>query len=561
MDYYTCNIKLLEKKDKELANRVNAISLDLERLSFSKAKLIIDPNIDLSIGNVILAFGFGGGEHIEELLGKTQENTLIIVVDPDVSVFKMTLSKKSLDSVLSSKRVNLIIGEGDPLEAIKIAAKEYYVVGTIGEFLIVEYPPSIRANSEYYERIKKWLHRIDIDSMEKSVISECNPRWQRRVLVNIEALIKNPGIDLLDGKFKGKPAIIVSAGPSLDKNVKLLSRAKGQALIICVDTAFRTLLKYNIKPDLFVSTDPTELNYSLYLQGIDLEDIYLIADIELYPKAFSDFKDSIFVLSLADRRLVRWIGDLIGFDGYTERAGSVSHYAFDLANRMGADPIILIGQDLAYSDGKKYTAGVSEEMQQRIDEEAMEEDVLWIGDIYGNKVSTSYALWGHLKCLEKKIENTQVTCIDATEGGAKIEGTEIMPLSCAIDIYCQEPFGIREILREAKMSYWVPSIERLMDEFRKLIEEYQTINYLCHQAKENTLAHHLENLYQQVISCKRFNFINHWAIQPLLIYLRTSGENDLINSHKTFFDKIGELAKSSTFEELKRTEERLKNWR
>ena len=58
------------------------------------------------------------------------------------------------------------------------------------------------------------------------------------------------------------PAIVVAAGPSLNKNIDELKRAKGKAFIIAVDTAIKPLLKKGIIPDMFAIVDgkkPIEL--------------------------------------------------------------------------------------------------------------------------------------------------------------------------------------------------------------------------------------------------------------------------------------------------------------
>ena len=52
------------------------------------------------------------------------------------------------------------------------------------------------------------------------------------------------------------PVIIVSAGPSLDKNIEELRRAKGHSLIFAVDTAMKYLLAKDIIPDLAITIEP-----------------------------------------------------------------------------------------------------------------------------------------------------------------------------------------------------------------------------------------------------------------------------------------------------------------
>ena len=50
-------------------------------------------------------------------------------------------------------------------------------------------------------------------------------------------------------------AIVIAAGPSLNKNIKELKRAKGKAFLIAVDTAVKRLLKEGIVPDMYATLD------------------------------------------------------------------------------------------------------------------------------------------------------------------------------------------------------------------------------------------------------------------------------------------------------------------
>ncbi|WP_373845633.1 6-hydroxymethylpterin diphosphokinase MptE-like protein, partial [Clostridium sp.] len=69
---------------------------------------------------------------------------------------------------------------------------------------------------------------------------------------NMKKLIESPSIECVKDKYKDIPAIIVSAGPSLDKNISELKRAEGKALIIATDAVLTTLKNHGIVPDAVV---------------------------------------------------------------------------------------------------------------------------------------------------------------------------------------------------------------------------------------------------------------------------------------------------------------------
>ena len=73
-------------------------------------------------------------------------------------------------------------------------------------------------------------------------------------------------MDINNGIFWAPSIILVSAGPSLNKNIMELKKAKNKAFIVATDTAVKPLLKAGIEPDLMVMVDgekPKRLNLDL----------------------------------------------------------------------------------------------------------------------------------------------------------------------------------------------------------------------------------------------------------------------------------------------------------
>lgn len=106
----------------------------------------------------------------------------------------------------------------------------------------------------------------------------------------------------------------------------------------------------------------------------------------------------------------------------------------DLAYKFGSDPIILVGQDLAYSENKSHASGTYKENREINGEKLIE-----INDIYGNKVSTSKNFMTMISYFENYFYNKpDRTYIDATEGGAKIKNTEIKTMKEVVKEYCDK---------------------------------------------------------------------------------------------------------------------------
>jgi hypothetical protein len=142
-----------------------------------------------------------------------------------------------------------------------------------------------------------------------------------------------------------------------------------------------------------------------------------------------------------------WVAQVLGEKGQLDTSGgSVASTAFDLLVKMGCDPVILVGQDLAFTDKIPYTRGADflrlDELNRFNTLEMMhrasikERDTRIVEDINGGPIETSNLLYGYLKWFEERISSVPNLIVDATEGGAKKKGTKILPLRDAIRKFC-----------------------------------------------------------------------------------------------------------------------------
>lgn len=238
------------------------------------------------------------------------------------------------------------------------------------------------------------------------------------------------------------PAIIVAAGPSLNKNIKELKRAKGKAFIIAVDTAIKPLASEKIIPDMFAIVDgrkPLEL-----INTEDAKKIPLLTSISAANSVLSFHTRKIFY-----NEGYVYINSMFYRNGESFETvacgGSVATSAFALAFMIGIDTIILVGQDLALTGNKTHADGTFQEKMETIDTSHsimvpgnIEKEVPTRGDF------KMYLEWYNQYIKDCKEYRKQFKVINATEGGAKIDGTEVMTLKDAIDRECKKEIDIQE---------------------------------------------------------------------------------------------------------------------
>ena len=259
-------------------------------------------------------------------------------------------------------------------------------------------------------------------------------RWALQQIANLPQIIRNKNIKDLTTVFSGKKCIIISPGPSLKKNIKLLKDNESEHIVIAVAQACPALLKHNIHPDFVMVIDP--IDYSHVLDGTDCSKIpgLIIGDIchpAFYKKPFQNIF-TFFALSPALNS-----ADIVKAEPMPLFGGSVSIAAVDLAMKLGAKEISLIGSDLSFADEIYYGYEPSTEGEATKTSELTFPTFI-IPGYFGDEVITKPEFLTFLKEFEELAATTgdDQTLNNCTEGGAYIEGFNHIPLA---EVLAKEP--------------------------------------------------------------------------------------------------------------------------
>lgn len=192
-------------------------------------------------------------------------------------------------------------------------------------------------------------------------------RYLLNTLRNAPRLAAAAPVEVLADRFAGVPAVVVAAGPSLDDNVRAIAAYRDRGVVIAVDTALRPLLEQGIAPDLVVAVDPGEVNARHLVDLPPCPNVYCVSEGSVDPEALRTFDERLFIFRVGDHHPWPWLRER-GVDCDCLRAwGSVLTTAFDLALRMGCDPIVFAGADLAFPDERPYARGTTFEEDWRRD--------------------------------------------------------------------------------------------------------------------------------------------------------------------------------------------------
>lgn len=271
------------------------------------------------------------------------------------------------------------------------------------------------------------------------------------------------------------PVIIVSAGPSLDKNIDELKRAEGKAFILATDTAVKYLLAHDIAFDAMVSIDARKS--VKHFKDERCEDIPLFC----VPEARNEIMEK-----NKGRKIwfegIYYVEDLYKkfnrtFPQYNT-GGSVATAALMAGLSLGFKKIVLIGQDLAYGEGATHAGNVTKKILNE------DKGTSMVEGIDGKPVRSRYDWIIYRDWFEKVIETKpEIEVIDATEGGALIHGSTVMTLAEVIDTYCKKEFHMRKIIEEKPCTFTGKEYEEVRKTICHLEKDFNNIKQKASEGK------------------------------------------------------------------------------
>lgn len=374
-------------------------------------KTLLNSINDIKFDSLILIFGIDTGEYLDSLHDVLCEKNKVLIFEPNKDIFNYNKEKINKDNI------HLILYDKD-----NIKANLYKEIN------------STNFNNLYvhafgnYPEVYKYDYEIFIENLDDAYYTACSSisvanRFKdifiKNFIANLKALKNSTPLNSYEDINKGIPAIVVSAGPSLDKNIADMVTHKKELeryFIIAGSRTLKALIKNNIKPDMIVSIDPVDDNYDMmkdYLKEnsplafYEYSNRYLVRDYEGEKIYLSTF------LSNTIQELNNLKGTFLG--------GSVAHTCIDIANIMGCSPIILVGQDLAFTYDKHHSESAIFDSDDTKNYEAS----LKVENIFGEKIRTNITLNQFRLKMEEYIDfyktHKQVEFINVSYG-AEIKG-------------------------------------------------------------------------------------------------------------------------------------------
>lgn len=424
--------------------------------------------IGLHYDGVVVIFGLGFGHAVRAIRDRTRAP--IVVFEPEPGLLRTVFEHGPWD--LPTVHIVSTTVELDRLWP-QISSNRPHAK------LIVS-PGYPKLYPEALERLGAAIRNLVADvELVENTRSIRYREWISHVLQNIPALVEHPLAVGIGSELRGVPAFIIGAGPSLDINAKYIKEAATKGVVICVEVAGRALAKHNQGPAHFVvSLEGQNLATELEVSTIEGETIRVIS-LCAHPTSLTAGTGALmpFFESLP---AFRQLPELTGSPGLTV-GGSVSTVAFSLALQLGCSPIVLVGQDMAFSGGKTHAGGTlfedirvessketgmlrfsNFEVATKLREashlgppasaDALFEAEGWGGtaSVSTNSTFNSYRMWFEVAADTVKQSGLDFRLVNCTEGGARINGFEEMTLRQLIDTLPDVPVTPASLLAAGK---------------------------------------------------------------------------------------------------------------
>ena len=439
--------------------------------------------IDLQPHTAYLVLGFGLGYHVKALAENLPDNCMIYVVEHSKEQSLAQAASQNMPTahwkdIATSKTVFVY---GPDIRSVGTAVSKNMREKRIRRLTVVRHFPTMQIHPEFYRDVEtdsvekaRTIFNLDQEFSHAAVASYYENTWR-----NLPRICTEPGIPVLKDALADVPAIVVSSGPSLNKNVRKLKEYKERAIIIACGSAVGALLSHGITPHFLVLIDPFPVVYDLMKDDLPkLSEVAMVAPYVTPHQLVSEYLGPRFFYLLTANTpdgIMGNVAPLLPECDTLLHNISVSTAAVSLAQYMGSKTIILVGQDMAFAGDSSHAEGTR---AITIDTQASEE--CYVEGWKGEKLRTMPA-FKDLRDYYSSLFGVAIgyTFINATEGGAFIPNALHMSLDEAGNSYLQQEQSIWPMIIDAKKKFEYPDAKIIIEICERIIGQLSDLRNIA----------------------------------------------------------------------------------
>ena len=295
--------------------------------------------------------GLGAG-YLAEAAAERYSDLPIVVAEADPAWFREVLTHRDLTRLWD--RVVPLLGPAAVVEAFFGALACPVIAWLPWRPLVQQEPDWLAAVADARERAQT---RAGVNA---ATFRRFGGLWRRNLARNEACAAGARALTALQDRWRGCPAVIAAAGPSLADALDWIADRRERLVLIAVDTAWPALERRGLEPDVLVVLDGQYWN-GRHLDKPLPERTLVVTEFTGPPRAFRAAPDRVFVASTSAGLLRRREADRWGVLGALPTGGSVATAAWSLALHLGCREIAFAGLDLGYPGGTHVRGSQFEE--------------------------------------------------------------------------------------------------------------------------------------------------------------------------------------------------------
>lgn len=399
-------------------------------------------------GRTFVLGGLGLGYHVAAL-AQAHDRPLVIVFEPDLALIKAALCVCDLSALLHDGRLILLTTADKALVHQRLTpCSADLLLGT----RIASLPHAQMCRIAQQRQFQKLLAEfVAYSRLQLVTLLKVARTTFANVAFNLPHYLSHAGVEALAGRAADRPAILLAAGPSLARQLPLVRALRDRAVLIAVQTVFKLLRAADILPHFVTSLDYHEVSAEFFDGVADVGDCVLVAEPKAAWRVLDAYPGRKHVLR--HDLVARLLHDAAPPRASLKAGSTVAHLSLYLAQHLGCDPIILVGQDLCFSQGLYYPPGTpverlwapelgrfnTVEMKQWERIVRNRPILQTVEDIHGRPAYSDDLLVSYAEQFQADFASFSARVIHAGEAGMKLAGTQVMSLAEAAERYCTAP--------------------------------------------------------------------------------------------------------------------------
>lgn len=423
-------------------------------------------------------FGLGLGDQVMALSSQDGPGPTCFVVEPDPGMARLALHYRDFVPLLADHQLVFVVPDREVL--LQLATRLGRLYPFDGVQVIVDPVCRRYFDTDFAARITAFERKLKEQALYHGTWVHTAPRIVENEFINLAPALLSPAVDGLKDCLRGLPAVVVSAGPSLNRSLPLLTDLDGRAALLGAAPVLRSMAAYDIRPDLLAALDYGQSRFDSFQDVPDYLDIPLAFVQQADPRMVQGYRGPLVSVMQTRSPIRLWLGSHFMDREHWTVGANVGSLVLELAIFMGADPIILVGQDLSYPDLRSHAAGVVGGRD--LSAQGSIHDRVLLESVDGSQVASSLLLASYLDEISAIVARTERTVINTSPSGARISGTLEMPLQEALDRFCRNGrVNIRETIR-THLGISAVDLGHIAGELDKLTRELKALNTIVSAA-------------------------------------------------------------------------------